>query len=311
MHLDRFDLNLLVALDALLNEKHVTRAAEKLCISQPAMSAALSRLRAYFDDPLLEKVGSRLELTPRADDLAGEVSELISRMRSVLRSETTFDPLTDRREVHLLMSDYTATVLMPALVRSLAVKAPNTRCIVEHLGPDSFTKVNRGIADFAIAVEERELLESNSAADLLSGETLFEDDFVIVIDHANPAARMPITLEVFLTLPFVEVRFADAVFSLIETAIRRQKLPVRVAAVLPSFIEAACMIPGTSWATILPRRLATLVATRFNLIVQNLPIGVPPVRESVVWHPRNDKSPAHNWFRSQLRETAADLTCKG
>lgn len=307
MHLDKFDLNLLVALDALLTEKHVTRAAEKLCVSQPAMSAALSRLRAYFDDQLLLKVGSSLELTPRAEELAGQVRDLIFRIRTTLRTEPTFDPLTGEREIRLLMSDYSASVFMPALTRGLLIDAPRVHCLVEHLAPDSLTRIDRGLADFCITVEQRELLEDNPIAESLSGALLFEDEFVIVIDAASDAAREPLLLERFLELPYVEVRFAHAVFSIVETAIRQQGLSIRAAAVMPSFTEAAGLIPGTNMTTIIPRQLAQLLAPTFGLVIMPVPIRVSGLRETLIWHKRNDADPAHVWIREYLHKVATGL----
>ena len=311
MHLDKFDLNLLVALDALLTEKHVTRAAEKLCVSQPAMSAALARLRGYFDDQLLIKIGSSLGLTPRAQELAGEVRDLIFRIRTTLRTEPTFDPSTSEREVRLLMSDYAATVFVPALTRDLVVSAPGIRCLVEHLAPDSLTRVDHGLADFCITVGPRDLLDSNPVADSLTGTLLFEDEFVIVVDADSPSARNPMTLGLFLELPYVEVRFAFAVFSVIETAIRQQGLPVNVAVVMPSFSEAAGLIPGTHMTTIIPRQLAERIAPVLGLAVHPTPIVLPPLRETLIWHKRNDVDPAHAWFRARLHEVASRLDFGG
>lgn len=307
MHLDKFDLNLLVALDALLTEKHVTRAAERLYVSQPAMSAALSRLRVYFDDPLLAKVGSGLELTPRAQELAGQVRDLIYRIRSTLKTEPTFDPLTGEREMRLLMSDYSASIFVPVLTRDLLTSAPRLRCHVEHLAPDSLTKIDHGVADFCITVEQRELLDDDPVAYSLSGQLLFEDEFVIVVDANSTASDQPVTIERFLELPYIEVRFTYAVFSVIETAIRQQRLPVRVAAVMPSFIEAAGLIPGTPMTTIVPRQLAERVAPIFNLAIHPAPMSLPALRETLIWHKRNDADPAHAWFRAHLHRVAARL----
>ena len=305
MHLDKFDLNLLVALDALLTEKHVTRAAEKLCVSQPAMSAALARLRGFFGDQLLIKVGSGLELTPRAQELAGEVRDLIFHIRSTLRTKPTFDPLTGQREIRLLMSDYLTAILLPALTRTLLTSAPHVRCLVEHLAPDSLTRIDHGTADFCLTIEQREQLENNPVADTLSGALLFEDDFVVAVDAADPASHLPMTLERFLALPFVEVRFAYTVFSIVETAMRQQSLPVSVAAIVPGFTEAARLIPGTPMTTIIPRRLANHIAPELGLVIHPAPMALPSARETLIWHKRNDADPAHVWFRSFVQDVVA------
>jgi LysR family nod box-dependent transcriptional activator len=307
MHLDKFDLNLLVALDALLTEKHVTRAAEKLCVSQPAMSAALSRLRAYFDDQLLTKVGAALELTPRAQELSGEVRDVIFRIRSTLRTEPTFDPSTGERDFRLLMSDYSASVFMPALTRSLLTDAPRVRCMIEHLTPDSLTRIDHGVAEFCITVEQRELLEDTLIAETLSGAALFEDDFVVVVDADSVEPEEPLTLDDLLARAYVEVRFSHAVFSVVETAIRQQGLALRPRLMMPSFTEAAGLIAGTAMATIIPRQLARRVGPAFGLTIKEAPFQLPRLRETLIWHKRNDADPAHRWFRDYLQRAARGL----
>ena len=307
MHLDNFDLNLLVALDALLTEKHVTRAAEKLHVTQPAMSAALLRLRGYFGDQLLSKVGSNLELTPRAQELVGEVRDLIFRIRTTLRTEPTFDPRTGEREMRLIMSDYSAMVFMPAVTRELLQTAPAVRCITEHLTTDALTQVDHGVADFCITLEQRELFENSPAAVSLSGQPLFEDEFVVVIDAASDTAGSTLTTENLLDLPYVEVRFTHTVFSLIDAAIRRQGLSLRSTAIIPSFTEAAALIPGTNMCTIMPRQLARLMAPALGLSIMKAPMRLPLIRETLIWHKRNDADPAHVWLRTKLHEVAAGL----
>ncbi|MEA3176532.1 MAG: hypothetical protein QOI59_55 [Gammaproteobacteria bacterium] len=307
MHLDNFDLNLLVALDALLTERHVTRAAEKLCVSQPAMSGALARLRVYLGDPLLEKVGSGLELTPRAAEMAGEVRDLLLKIRTTLRAEPTFVPWSSEREFRLIMSDYTTSVFMPVLNRRLLTQAPRIRCHVENLGPDSLTKVDRGLADFCITVQERELLDDSEIAAQLNGEPLFEDEFVLVVDAKGPAAHLPLSQEEFFSLPYAEVRFTHVVFSVVEAAIRHQKLPLKAALIMPSFTAAACVLPGTPMTTLIPRRLAELLGPPLGLVIRPAPIAVPPVKEVLLWHKRSDADPAHAWFRELLHTAAADL----
>jgi DNA-binding transcriptional LysR family regulator len=307
MHLDKFDLNLLVALDALLTEKHVTRAADKLCVSQPAMSAALGRLRDYFDDPLLERVGASLELTPRAADLVGEIREVLLKIRATLRSAPTFDPARDMRDFRLITTDYVASVFMPAVTRRLLQEAPHVRCEVEHLNRGSLTDVNQGIVDFCVSVPQREPLDANGSFTDLSSEALFSDEFVLIMDGGQREARTTLSLADFLQHPYIEVRFTHAMFSVVESAIRRQQLPVKVVAVTPSFTAAACMIPGTPMTAIIPRRLAEMLAPTLGLMLHDVPMDLPQLRETLVWHKRCDADPAHLWFRRFLRSAAEEF----
>lgn len=304
MHLDSFDLNLLVALDALLTEKHVTRAAEKLHVTQPAMSAALARLRTYFDDQLLIKVGSNLELTPRAHDLVREVRDIIFRIRTTFRTEPSFDPASSIRDMRLIMSDYAAMVFVPALARGLLSAAPGVRCLVEALTNDTLTRVDHGVADFCITVEQRELFGVGSANNSLSGEVLFEDEFVLISAAGAPEIK---TLARFIERPYVEVRFTHTVFSVIEHAVRRQQLSLATSAVVPSFASAAALVSGSDMVSIMPRQLARSLAPSFGLVIAPSPINLPRLRETLIWHKRSDADPAHRWFRSYLHEIATSL----
>lgn len=307
MHLDKFDLNLLVALNALLTEQHVTRAADKLCVSQPAMSAALARLRIYFDDPLLQKVGPRLELTPRATELAGEVRELIFKIRTTLRNEPSFDPASGDRDFRLAMSDYVASVFMPALARKLLETAPGVRVHIEPLSPDGLTKVDHGLIDFCITVKERDHAENVDTVEPLSRDALFSDEFVLIADKSNRTAASATDPNDFCRLPYIAVRFANTVISVAETSIHEQGLPLRPAMIVPSFTAAACLVPGTGMTSFIPRRLAELLGPALGLAVLPAPISLKRLHETLVWHGRNDADPAHVWFRSILHETAEEL----
>jgi LysR family nod box-dependent transcriptional activator len=309
VHLDKFDLNLLVALDVLLTEKHVSRAADKLCVSQPAMSAALSRLRYYFDDPLLDRSGSKFELTPRGEDLAGEVHDLLSRIRTTLRIEPTFDPSRDTREFRLVMSDYVASVFMPLVTQQLLEEAPYVRCQVEFSNRMSLLDLGRAAADFCIVPMDYEQFGEAGNLDDLQIEDLFRDKFVLITDGDHRKARSEVSLSDFLHLPYIEVRFAHRGLSLVDGAIRRQKIPMMTAAVTASFTAAACMIPGTPMTAIVPLRLAKKFAPCFGLALDDAPVELelPEICESLIWHKRNDTDPAHLWFRDVLHKAAAVL----
>src|SRR6186713_1385511 len=132
MQLNRFDLNLLIALDALLHEKNVTRAAERVFISQPGMSAALQKLRDYFGDPLLVRVGRDMQLTPRGLSLVAPVREALLQIQATLGTQATFDPRTVQRTFTLIVSADALMRVMPAVLRRIAQEAPGVRCHIEH-----------------------------------------------------------------------------------------------------------------------------------------------------------------------------------
>src|ERR1700753_1546934 len=133
MHLNRFDMNLLIALDALLREKNVTRAGERIYLSQSTMSGALQRLRDYFGDELLVRVGRELELTPRAQTLVDPVRDILLRVQAALESEPSFDPATAARRFSIVMSDYCFLTFLRPVIKRLQEEAPGITCRVEPL----------------------------------------------------------------------------------------------------------------------------------------------------------------------------------
>ena len=140
MHLNRFDLNLLVALDALLTERNVTRAAERVFIAQPAMSRALARLRRQFDDPLLIRVGRELRLTPVAQALIEPVRDALLQVQAALGTRPAFDPARSQRVFSLMVPDFVAPLLMPGVLRNLMAESDSVQVRLENwssTGPDA------------------------------------------------------------------------------------------------------------------------------------------------------------------------------
>src|SRR5688572_23957182 len=157
MQLNRFDLNLLIALDALLREKNVTRAAERVFVSQPAMSAALHKLREYFNDPLLVRVGREMDLTPRAISLVEPVREALLRIQVMLGTQPTFDPMTARRDFTVIMSEEAVPGVLPALLRTLSIEAPQLDLHIEMISPSALSRLEYGEADLCLCLENLQM----------------------------------------------------------------------------------------------------------------------------------------------------------
>jgi len=165
MHFKDLDLNLLVALDALMSEKSVTRAAERVFVSQPAMSASLQKLRQHLADPLLIRSGRTWELTPRAKHLAASVKDLLFRVHDLVDNEPTFDPVTDKRTYRIAMTGYCVEVFGVSLMRHLNRVAPNVSCQIDELSADVLSRVYEGQLDFCITLSERAILDPAYAED--------------------------------------------------------------------------------------------------------------------------------------------------
>jgi LysR family nod box-dependent transcriptional activator len=307
MHFKGLDLNLLVALDALLSEKSVTRAAERVFISQPAMSASLQKLRQHLADPLLIRAGRSLELTPRARQLAGSVKDLLFRIHNLVDNEPTFDPVTARRTYRIAMTGYCVEVFGVSLMRYLNRVAPNVSCQIDELSADVLSRVYEGQLDFCITLSERTMLDPGYAEDGSCEQHLFSDRFMLVGDSRNPVLDNAIRYETFCEQPYVEVRFSRDVVGLAEQAVRRHSKRPQTKATVPTFIGAMSMVANTSMLTIVPSRLVALHGEYFGLTAVSAPLQLRDLDEMALWHPRSDADPAHRWMRSAMNEVAAQM----
>src|SRR5215218_8433065 len=197
MNLARLDLNLLVSLDALLQERSVTRAAARMGLSQPALSASLARLRRHFDDELLTRVGNDYRLTPLAVQLKELARIALSGVERVFAAQPEFDPASSTREFTLLESDYVVAILGDTVAELLAEEAPHTRL---RLTPHSPGMVER--ADQVLLTADLLLLPHGFVSDL-SHRDLYRDEWVCVVAAGNPVVAEGLTVEHLETLPWV------------------------------------------------------------------------------------------------------------
>jgi LysR family nod box-dependent transcriptional activator len=308
MQLIRFDFNLLKALDALLIEKSVTRAAERVCLSQPAMSGALKRLRDELNDQLLVRVGREMELTPLAQALARSVPELVSSIQSVLDTKLSFDPATARRAFNFAMSDYASSVLLPDVLRRLNEEAPYITCHVQTVDATTLGGLLNGDIDLVLIgfPKWHELDESGSGAELLS-ELLFSDDFVCLVAADHPAISGALTVQQFSEFPHGIVRFGRVSNLAVEGAMHAAGCEYQVGLSAPNFVSLILMLPHTKLIATVPRRLALMLSRTLPLRVMESPIALPRLDEVLVWHPRAALDPAHDYFRSIVRASAQNL----
>jgi DNA-binding transcriptional LysR family regulator len=301
VNLNGVDLNLLVALDALLAERNVTRAAQRLSIGQPAMSAALNRLRKLFDDPLLSRDGSELVTTPLAETLVRPVQEAISAIHSVLAVRGAFDPATDHRTFTVVASDYVGLVLLRPLVRRLANESPRVRLVVRPVLPEFLSDLRRDQVD--LAVVPRELLPDR--VDLPHAE-LFRDRYVCAVAADNPFVGDSLTTEEFSAHPHL-ASGGGSLPALGQRQLGSLGESPSVEISTQTSLLAPFMLAGTDLITLVLERLGQRLQQVAGIRLVEPPVPLATITETMYWHPRRADDPSHHWLRAQIRRAAEGL----
>jgi DNA-binding transcriptional LysR family regulator len=300
MRFQRLDLNLLVALDALLSERSVSLAAERICLSQSATSSALGRLREYFADELLVVKGRQMVLTARAESLVQPVRTVLEQIRANIAVSPPFDPATSDRTITMMASDYSTEVLLATALRDMTELAPGMRFEITPMNDAPIEALERGSIDVLMTIDYA------IAADH-PHQILFEDDYVVVGWRGNPALRGEMTRERYLELGHVTARFGKARVPAFEDwFMRRQTQQRRIEIVAPSFLAVPALVVGTSRITTMHRRLALRIAARDPLVIKPMPFDIPPIREAAQWHVSNNNDPAIRWVVERLATTAQE-----
>jgi LysR family transcriptional regulator, nod-box dependent transcriptional activator len=300
MNLANFDIGLLVALDALLTEKSVTRAGERLHLSQPATSIILSRLRKYFGNELLAPAGRRMVLTPLAETLVQPVRSCLMQIQHTVASKAAFDPAASDRKFCIAVSDYVTAVLMPQAMQEAARKAPGIRFELVRLDENIEQKLEKGGIDFFI----RPLVHSLR---MHPKEPLFEDTHTCVVWRDNSTVGDRISLNQFIKMGHIAVHFgaAQAIF---EEWFATNQGETRKIDVITQDFEAACrLVVGTNRITTVMSRIAYLCAENLPLRLIRPPFAIPAVTHCLQWHRYQDQDPGHIWLRRLLKQTANRL----
>lgn len=304
MRFGRLDLNLLVALDALLTERSVSLAADKLCLSQSATSSALGRLREYFGDELLVVKGRHMILTARAEELIEPVRAVLEQIRSTITVEPPFDPATAERQIGIMASDYSTQVLLTEALAEMEKDAPGIRFEIQPMNDNPVETLERGYVDLLLTIDYAISTDHPSLI-------LFEDDYVVLGWEGNPAMHKPMTRDLYFELGHVTARFGKArVAAFDEWFVRRQKQRRRVEVVAPTFLSLAGLVVNTSRIATVHRRMAETFVRNLPLVMRETPFNIPPIREAVQWHITNNNDRALLWVVERL-EAAARRTEAG
>jgi DNA-binding transcriptional LysR family regulator len=292
MNLNSLGLNLLVALEALLREVSVSRAAMRIGLSQPATSHALQRLRDLIGDPLLVRTGARMELTPRAQALRGPLAHALDQIRGLFVSDD-FDAASSERHFRLMMPDLAVELLMPPLMAKVTRAAPNvTIDVVPWRGPAIFPAEFARTIDFVISI-----------GDAFRGfhrQRLYTDSDALAVRRGHPAGAKLKQRDAFLAARHVAVVIRGQNEDLIDSWLRIKGIERRIALVVPGYIEALHVTARTDLVAFVPRRLIAALAKQLSLVTVAPPID-PGIDEQYLFYPtRAQMDPGSIWLRNIL-----------
>jgi DNA-binding transcriptional LysR family regulator len=300
MDFRNFDAGLLVALDALLTEKSVTRAGERLHLSQPATSIILARLRQYFGNELLVPAGRRMVLTPLAESLVQPVRSCLIQIQHTVASKAEFNPAASNRKFCLAVSDYVTAVLMPQVMQEAVRQAPGIRFELVRLDESIGQKLEKGDIDFLIRPSIHALATHPK-------EPLFEDTHTCVVWRKNSLIGSTISRNQFLEIGQIAVHFGHAP-AIFEEWFAAHYGEIRKIEVVTQDFEVACrLVVGTNRITTVMTRLARLCAKHLPLRLIRPPFAIPEVTHCLQWHRYQDQDPGHIWVRAILKKAASEL----
>ncbi|HCN45320.1 MAG TPA: nodulation protein NfeD [Pseudomonas sp.] len=301
MRFHHLDLNLLVALDVLLEEQNITRTAERLHMTQSATSGVLGRLRTFFEDELLVQVGRRMQPTPYALELAGPVREVLLTIRSSITARPMFDPTASKRHFRLVTSDYLISVLFAQVIQRIHQEAPGITFEMLSPGDNSSELLIRGEVDLMI-VPERYRIDEHPA------QLLFEEDHVCVVCRDNPEVGDSLSLEQYLAMGHISVGFGRNRHLSIEDWIMNQYgVKRRLEVISNDFNTLPQLLVGTLRVATMHRRLAQLYAQYLPLRILPTPMEIPVMGEFMLWHRSMEGDPMLKWLRGRIRDCIQDI----
>ncbi|MEU0797518.1 LysR family transcriptional regulator [Amycolatopsis sp. NPDC005961] len=302
MNLATLDLNLLVTLDALLQQRSVTRAAEQVGLSQPAVSAQLARLRRHFHDELLTRVGNTSRLTPLAVQLKERVRVALTGVDRVFTAAADFDPAATAREFSFVVSDYGAAVLGPALAELFAAEAPGAQLRMLANTPQVVDSAEQVLAGLDL------LLLPHGFVHGLRHQDLYTDEWVCLVAADNAEVGDTLTTGQLETMPWVVTYHGPTASTPAARQMRMLGIEPHVRIVTESFLAVPGLIAGSRRVALLQRRLADRIPAALGVRALPCPFEVSPLLEAMWWHPIHDDDPEHRYLRALVATAAARIS---
>lgn len=303
MGLNRLDLNLLVAFDALMTEKNVSKAAEKLFIGQSAMSHSLNRLRQALDDPILVRTASGMRPTKRAEALIVPIRKALLEIEVTVTSPSAFDPATAEHRFVIAATDYNELILLPSLLKKVREIAPGVNIHVkqphEYLPEEELENGSINVAlGFDVSFETPARIHQ---------QALFHDAFVSIVRKDHPTISDTLSLEQFLDMEHLLISPSGGEYGIIDQCLSELNLSRKIVSTVPHFLSAPLIISETDMLLTLPYRIAEKFVQIVPLKLLHTPVELPSYQLSMIWHPLYDKDPADQWLRGLIRTVSQQI----
>jgi DNA-binding transcriptional LysR family regulator len=299
MQLRTFDLNLLLVFEAVLRERSVTKAGEKLGLSQPAMSHALNRLRWLLKDQVFVRTPEGMMPTPRAEQLAEPISRALQDLQRTLDPEEFVPEDTDRRFA-VAVNNYAAMVLAGPLFAECRAVAPGVRLALSPSGTlDVAEMLDRGELDLAI-------LGRHASVSRFSSQPVLDDDYVAVMRRGHPVAQQRLDIQAFAALPHLVISSSGDDLGFVDAELAAQGLARMVMAEAP-YLSAGALLTQSDMVAVMGRQIAEEFRRAHAIELMTLPIPSPALSSVMVWHSRFDDHPAHKWLRGAIQSVARQL----
>ena len=298
-NIESLDLNLLVALKALLEEKHVSRAAERIGLSQPAMSRALGRLRKVLKDPLLVKGATGFTLTPRAIDLFSPLQIIFSEINQIVLP-TAIEPSLMQGEIIIASRDHELTTILPKAINYISEHAPGLSFRFIQPKGDDLSLLERQEADFITCGAE-------NSSGTLHRHVLYQEEFICLVSSKNPLSKKELTLKKFLEMKHCLVSTTGYGPGMVDDVLAKKGLKRKIIVRVPYFLAVSYIVNDSDFIVTIPKRLGKIMAQDNNLTLLTPPIQIPKFNVYLYWHTRNQNNPVHQWVRKVIRDNCSLL----
>ncbi|MDY7577236.1 LysR family transcriptional regulator [Herbaspirillum sp. RTI4] len=303
------DLNLLRVFDAVMTEQNLTRAANLLAMTQPAVSNALKRLRDSLHDDLLIRTAHGVKPTPRAEELWPTIRRALSELEAIITPET-FDVTRAQNTFRMAMVDATAALWLPSLVRTILREAPQLKIRMMPLTTrDPRSMLLRGDVDLAIGFfpgVAAQLADGGMAKTQISHQRLYTGHYVCVMNKNHPLATQEMTLDRYCAADHLLVSLSGKPHAVIDDVLASMNRERRILLTVNQFFTAGRIVASSDLITVLPRHLIAATGMTEALVVKELPFQTPQEHVDMLWHERDARNPAHKWLRAHLSATTHD-----